>query len=61
LADFHPKGEVSQAYGLWRDNWGTSKRAVVIIDEEGLVQYSEVIVKGPPDVEEIIKAVEAIA
>ena len=61
LADFHPKGAVSQAYGLWRDNWGTSRRAVIIIDENGIVQYSEIIPKGPPDVEEVLKAVQAIA
>jgi len=60
LADFHPKGAVAQAYGLWRDEWGISRRAVIIIDEEGMVRYSEVIAKGPPDVEEILKSVEAI-
>jgi peroxiredoxin (alkyl hydroperoxide reductase subunit C) len=61
LADFHPKGAVAQAYGLWRDEWGLSRRAVVIIDEEGIVQVSEVIAKGPPDVEEILRAVRGIA
>jgi peroxiredoxin len=61
LADFHPKGAVAQAYGLWRDEWGVSRRAVVILDEEGMVRYSEVIAKGPPDVEEILKAVQDIA
>jgi peroxiredoxin len=61
LADFHPKGAVAQAYGLWRDEWGTSKRAVIIIDGKGIVRYSEVIPKGPPDVEEIIDAVKAVA
>jgi hypothetical protein len=33
----------------------------VILDEEGMVRYSEVIAKGPPDVEEILKAVQDIA
>jgi peroxiredoxin len=61
LADFHPKGAVSQAYGLWRDDYGISKRAIIIVDEDGIVQHSEVIPKGPPDVEEVLKAVKAVA
>ena len=60
LADFHPKGEVTQAYGLWQDKWGTSKRAVIILDTEGVVQYSEVIAKGAPDVEKILEAVQKL-
>jgi peroxiredoxin len=61
LADFHPKGAVSQAYGLWRDDYGISKRAIIIVDEDGIVQHSEVIPKGSPDVEEVLKAVQTVA
>lgn len=61
LADFHPKGEVSRTYNLWRDEWGTSKRAVIILDGEGVVRYSEVIAKGPPDIEDVLAAVAAVA
>ena len=60
LADFHPKGEVSQAYGVWRDDWGTSRRAVFIIDEAGLVQYREIVAKGVPDVAAILEEVRRI-
>ena len=61
LADFHPKGEVVKAYGLWRDDRGCSRRAIVIIDREGIVRYVEVIPKGPPDVEIVLAAVRTIA
>ncbi|MCB1185474.1 redoxin domain-containing protein, partial [bacterium] len=31
LADFHPKGEVARAYGLWLEDAGISDRATVLI------------------------------
>ena len=61
LADFHPKGEVTKAYGLWRDDKGCSRRAIVIVDREGVVRYVEVIPQGPPDVEKVLNEVKAIS
>jgi peroxiredoxin len=40
LSDFHPKGEVSKAYGLYSDEYGTSGRALVLVDERGMVRWS---------------------
>jgi len=28
LADFHPKGEVAKAYGVWAEGYGVAKRAL---------------------------------
>jgi peroxiredoxin len=39
LADFNPKGEVSQAYGAWIDGAGISNRCLVLI-EDGEVTWS---------------------
>jgi peroxiredoxin len=39
LADFNPKGEVSQAYGAWIEGAGISDRALVLI-EDGEVKWS---------------------
>ena len=61
LADFHPKGEVTKAYGLWRDDKGNSRRAIVIVDRDGVVRYVEVISQGPPDVEKVLNEVKAIS
>ncbi len=61
LADFHPKGDVIKAYGLWRDDKGYSRRATVIVDREGVVRYVEVIPQGPPDVEKVLNEVKAIS
>lgn len=60
LADFHPKGAVTQAYGLWREERGYSQRAIIIVDENGVVQYSEVIPRGAPDVEKILSVLQDI-
>jgi peroxiredoxin len=40
LADFHPKGEVARAYGLWSDKYGVSGRALVLIDPDGVVEWA---------------------
>jgi peroxiredoxin len=42
LADFHPKGEVSQKYGVWKEDKGICERAIVIVDKEGIVRYIDV-------------------
>lgn len=60
LADFHPKGKVVMDYGLWREDKGNSRRAIVIVDREGIVRHSEVIPQGAPDVEQVLAAVKAI-
>ena len=39
LADFHPKGEVASAYGAYLEDWGTSNRSLVLIDEDGVVRW----------------------
>jgi peroxiredoxin len=40
LADFHPKGEVAKAYGVWSDEHGVSGRALVMIGPDGIVEWS---------------------
>jgi peroxiredoxin len=40
LADFHPKGQVARAYGVWSDEHGVSGRALVMVGPEGAVEWS---------------------
>jgi peroxiredoxin len=42
LADFHPKGEVTKKYGVWKEDKGISERSVVIVDKGGIVRYIDV-------------------
>jgi peroxiredoxin len=49
LADFHPKGEMSAAYGAYLDSIGITNRSLVLIDEEGVVRW----VHQPPSLNDI--------
>ncbi|MES1223079.1 MAG: redoxin domain-containing protein [Bacteroidota bacterium] len=40
LSDFEPKGDVSRMYGVYDEEAGVSKRALFVIDEEGIIQWS---------------------
>jgi peroxiredoxin (alkyl hydroperoxide reductase subunit C) len=42
LADFHPKGEVSRAYGVYIEERGHPTRALVLIGPDGMVEWSHV-------------------
>jgi len=39
LADFEPKGEVARAYGAYIDKVGHANRSLVLVDEEGTVEW----------------------
>lgn len=60
LADFHPKGHVSQLYGVYNEERGTSMRAIIIVDKEGLVRYKHIYDRGLPDPAEIFREVESL-
>jgi peroxiredoxin len=40
LADFHPKGEVARAYGVYSDDHGVSGRALVMVGPDGVVRWT---------------------
>jgi peroxiredoxin len=40
LADFHPKGAVSKAYGVYDEQWGSSNRALVMIGPDLTVEWA---------------------
>jgi alkyl hydroperoxide reductase subunit AhpC len=40
LADFHPKGEVSKAYGVYIDERGHNHRALVMIGPDLVVKWA---------------------
>jgi peroxiredoxin len=42
LADFEPKGATAKAFGIYNDEYGTSQRALVLIDTDGVVKWSYV-------------------
>lgn len=61
LADFEPKGAVSRAYGVYRDQNGFSGRASFVIDKGGIVRGVS-LTDNPgqiPDEEEYFAALAA--
>jgi peroxiredoxin len=40
LADFHPKGKMSSAYGAYREDRGATNRSLVLVGEDGVVRWS---------------------
>lgn len=55
VSDFFPYAEVTKDYGLFNEENGASKRANVIIDEEGKVKWVKVYESSElPDIEEVI-------
>lgn len=40
LADFHPKGEMSRAYGTYNEERGTDRRTLVLVGGDGAVRWT---------------------
>jgi peroxiredoxin len=61
LADFHPKGEVAQAYGVYDDSIGMSERALFVVNPEGVIHWSYVSPIGVnPGADGILAALESM-
>jgi peroxiredoxin len=62
LADFHPKGDVSRAYGVWSEEWGTSQRALFVLDGAGVVRWRLVVPAWVnPGMEDVLRALAAVS
>jgi peroxiredoxin len=61
LADFEPKGEVARQYQVYDDKTGECKRALYVLDEEGIVRWSYLSPVGiNPGADGILDALEAM-
>ena len=62
LSDWHPKGQVTQAYGLWNEERGAGTRAVLIVDREGIVRFRETYQPGIlPDPQDILAELDKLS
>jgi len=62
LADFEPKGAVSKLYGAYNNIDGESERALFVIDEEGIIQWSYLSPDGiNPGADGILQALEGLS
>lgn len=61
LADYEPKGEVSKLYEAYDDVKGHSKRAIYLIDEDGVIQWSYLSPEGiNPGVDGVLDALDKL-
>ena len=59
LADFEPKGRVSQTYGTYKDGVGESGRALFVVDDKGIISWSYLSPDGVnPGADGILSALE---
>jgi peroxiredoxin len=62
LADFEPKGAVARLYGAYRDEDGTSERALFVLDGDGIIRWSYCSpVAVNPGADGILNALESLA
>lgn len=61
LSDFWPHGAVGKAYGIFNEERGMDKRAVYVIDVEGIVRYARVYEPGTiPKSEELLEQLQKL-
>jgi peroxiredoxin len=61
LADFEPKGAVARSYNVYHAKDGISERALFVIDEDGIIQWSYISPIGVnPGADGILRALEAL-
>ena len=61
LADFEPKGKVAKLYDVYNENEGECRRALFVIDEEGIIQWSYLSPDGiNPGADGILDELEAM-
>ena len=61
LADFEPKGRVARMYGAYREQDGTTERALFVIDGDGVIRWSFCSPVGVnPGADGILRALEAL-
>jgi peroxiredoxin len=62
LADFEPKGAVARLYGAYRDDDGTSERALFVLDRDGIIRWSYCSpIAVNPGADGILNALQSLA
>jgi peroxiredoxin len=61
LADFEPKGAIAQQYGVYDEQAGHCRRALFVLDGDGIIRWSYVSPEGVnPGADGILRALEAL-
>jgi alkyl hydroperoxide reductase subunit AhpC len=61
LADFHPRGAMSEKYGVYMPDRGITGRAIIIVDKNGKVAWvKNYDIPVVPDVKEVANALAKV-
>lgn len=61
LSDFEPKGAVARSYGAYRQQDGTTERALFVVDREGMIYWSYCSPVGVnPGADGILEALDSL-
>mgnify|MGYP002838966697 CR=1 FL=1 len=61
LSDFYPHGEVAQRYGVFNDEQGTPFRAVILIDKQGVIRFTQIYQRATDiNIENILREVKKL-
>ena len=61
LSDFEPKGAVARSYGVYREQDGTSERALFVLERDGVIQWSYLSpIDVNPGADGILQALESL-
>ena len=61
LADFHPKGAMSEKYGVYLGDKGITGRAIIIVDKQGKIAWSKNYdIPVVPDIKEVASALQTV-
>jgi peroxiredoxin len=60
LSDYHPQGQVAEAYGVRRPD-GLAERSVFVVDKAGVIRWAkEYGMEVEPDIQELLAVVEGL-
>ena len=61
LSDLYPHGSVAKAYGVFNEDTGAARRAVIIVDKNGIVQWRRIYTRSTEmDVGEVLSEVNKL-
>lgn len=61
LSDFYPHGEVAQRYGVFNDEQGTPFRAVILVDKQGVIRFTQIYQRATDiNIENILREVKKL-
>ena len=61
LADFHPKGAMSEKYGIYLADKGITGRSIIIVNKDGIIAWKkDYEILTVPDVNEVAAALSQV-